>query len=479
MKTEPVIYELSKKGRRGCSLPEIDVPETAIPEDIARGELKLPEVAEIDVVRHFTHLASRQICIDSNFYPLGSCTMKYNPKVNERTASLEGFTNLHPLQPEDTCQGALRIMYELGNYLAEIGGMDSVTLQPAAGALGELCGIMMIKAYHISRGDSARRVILVPDSAHGTNPATAAMAGFQIKKVPSNDRGTVDIAALEDALGDDVAGMMLTNPNTLGLFEYDVETICRLVHEAGGLMYGDGANMNAVLGRYRPGDVGFDAMHFNLHKTFSTPHGGGGPGSGPVGVKSHLEPFLPAPVVIKNGNTYSLDYNRPQSIGRLHSFYGNFLVMVRAYTYIRSLGPDGLRQAAESAVVNANYLMAKLRSVYEVPYDHLCMHEFVASASKHKKLGVRALDIAKRLLDMGFHAPTVYFPLIVDEALMIEPTETESKETLDEFVSAMFQIDKEARENPDILKTAPHNMPVSRVDETTAARRPNLAWSGE
>jgi glycine dehydrogenase subunit 2 len=479
MRTEPLIYELSKNGRRGCTLPDLDVPAAALPEDIIRDELRLPQVSELDVVRHFTHLAFRQMSIDGCFYPLGSCTMKYNPKVNERTAALDGFKCLHPLQPEDTCQGALRVMYELGDYLAEIGGMDAVTLQPAAGALGELCGVMMIKAYHSSRGDSARRVILVPDSAHGTNPATAAMAGFQIRKVPSNERGTVDISALESALGDDVAGMMLTNPNTLGIFESDVETICRMVHEAGGLMYGDGANMNAVLGRYRPGDVGFDAMHFNLHKTFSTPHGGGGPGSGPVGVKSHLEPFLPVPVVIKDKDMYSLDYDRPQSIGRLHSFYGNFLVMVRAYTYIRSLGREGLRQAAESAVVNANYLMAKLRSVYEVPYDHFCMHEFVASASEQKKLGVRALDIAKRLLDMGFHAPTVYFPLIVEEALMIEPTETESKETLDAFVSAMLQIDQEARETPDVVKTAPHEMPVSRVDETTAARRPNLAWTGE
>lgn len=478
IKEEPFICELSRPGRVGCTLPESDVPETsvtsALPAGSVREQLPLPELSELDVVRHFTHLSQRQISVDASFYPLGSCTMKYNPKVNERVCRLPGFTALHPLQPEETCQGALQLMYELQEYLMEIGGMDAVTLQPAAGAHGESCGIMVIKAYHESRGDDARKIILVPDSAHGTNPATAARSGFQIKKVPSNEKGLVDLEALKAALGPDVAGMMLTNPNTLGLFEQNVVEICKLVHEAGGLMYGDGANMNAVLGHARPGDLGFDVMHFNLHKTFSTPHGGGGPGSGPVGVKSCLEPFLPKPLVAKVGETYKLDYDRPQSIGRLLSFYGNFLVMVRAYAYIRTLGPDGLKEVTDMAVLNANYMKAKLQGTYPVPFDGYCMHEFVASAKEHKKRGVRALDIGKRLLDLGFHAPTVYFPLIVDEALMVEPTETESKETLDAFIDAMIQIDKESYEDPDMLHHAPQNCPVTRVDEVMAARKPNL-----
>jgi glycine dehydrogenase subunit 2 len=459
-------------------VPETPV-ETALPKDAIREELPLPELSELDVVRHFTHLSTRQMSVDNNFYPLGSCTMKYNPKVNERVARIPGFAAIHPLQPEETVQGALQLMYELQQDLAEIGGMDAVTLQPAAGAHGELAGIMIIKAYHKSRGDDARKIILVPDSAHGTNPATAARSGFQIKKVPSNEHGLVDLEALKAALGPDVAGMMLTNPNTLGLFEKDVVEICRLVHGAGGMMYGDGANMNAILGHARPGDLGFDVMHFNLHKTFSTPHGGGGPGSGPVGVKAHLEPFLPVPVVKKTDQGYGLDYTLPQSIGRLMTFYGNFLVMVRAYAYIRSLGPDGLREVSDIAVLNANYLMARLRDTYPVPYDHYCMHEFVASAKEFRKRGVRALDIGKRLLDLGFHAPTVYFPLIVDEALMIEPTETESKETLDAFVDAMLLIARESEEQPEVLAHTPYDMPVTRVDEVTAARRPNLRCVGE
>jgi len=479
-------------------LPEVDVPEIpvelALPEGMVREDLLLPEVSEVDLVRHFTHLSHRQFCIDSQFYPLGSCTMKYNPKVDERIAGLQGFAWLHPLQPEETVQGALALMYELERYLAEIGGMDAVTLQPAAGAQGELTGMLMVRAYHRSRRDEARKVVIVPDSAHGTNPATATRSGFQIRKVPSNDQGTVDVEALKTLLGPDVAGMMLTNPNTLGLFEHDVVEICRLVHEAGGLMYCDGANMNAILGYSRPGDMGFDVMHFNLHKTFSTPHGGGGPGSGPVGVKDALKPFLPIPVVERrdqvmarsldipaqrHAQEYSLNYDTPASIGRVHSFYGNFLVMVRAYAYIRSLGAEGLREVSENAVLNANYLMARLRNAYPVPYDARCMHEFVSSAKEFRKRGVRALDIAKRLLDFGFHAPTVYFPLIVEEALMIEPTETESMETLDAFAEAMLEIERESKEATDRVREAPHCTPVRRVDEATAARRPNLTCIGE
>jgi len=483
MRQEPLIYEISRPGRVGCTLPCADVPETdielALPEGGVRDELPLPEVSELDVVRHFTHLSQKQISIDSSFYPLGSCTMKYNPKVNDRIAAMPGFSLIHPLQPEKTVQGALALMYEMEQYLAEIAGMDAVTLQPLAGAQGELTGVMIIKAYHTSRGDDARKVILVPDSAHGTNPATAARVGYKVKKVPSNERGMVDVEALKGLLGPDVAGMMLTNPNTLGLFESNVVEICRLVHDAGALMYCDGANMNAIMGKARPGDMGFDVMHFNLHKTFSTPHGGGGPGSGPVAVKEFLKPFLPVPVVEKNVQDYRLNYDKPQSIGRVHSFYGNFLVMVKAYAYIRSMGFEGLREASEMAVLNANYIMAKLKDVYPVPYNKLCMHEFVATAKEHKKRGVKALDIGKRLLDMGFHAPTVYFPLIVDEALMIEPTETESKDTLDAFIEAMLEIDRESKESPDMVTHAPHNAPIKRVDEVTAARKPKLTCFGE
>jgi glycine dehydrogenase subunit 2 len=482
MKEEPLVYDLSGPGRVGCTLPEVDVPETAIepalPKNAVRETLPLPEMSELDVVRHFTHLSARQFSIDSEFYPLGSCTMKYNPKVSERAAALQGFAALHPLQPQETCQGALALIYELEQLLAEIGGMDAVTLQPAAGAQGELAGVMMIKAYHRSRGDNGRAVILVPDSAHGTNPATATRSKFQVRKLPSNQHGTVDVAALKSMLGPDVAGLMLTNPNTLGLFEVDVVEICRLVHQAGALMYCDGANMNAILGYSRPGDMGFDVMHFNLHKTFSTPHGGGGPGAGPVGVKDVLKPFLPVPVVEKNDKEYALSYSSPHSIGRLHSFYGNFLIMVRAYSYIRVLGAEGLREVSENAVLNANYLMARLKEAYPVPYDKHCMHEFVASAKEHRRRGVRALDIAKRLLDFGFHPPTVYFPLIVEEALMIEPTETESKQTLDAFIEAMLEIDRESREEPETVTRAPHNAPVRRVDEATAARRLNLRCVG-
>ncbi|MCL5103812.1 MAG: aminomethyl-transferring glycine dehydrogenase subunit GcvPB [Armatimonadetes bacterium] len=478
MKGEPFIYDKSRRGRVGCTLPKVDVQETdletALPPDAIRADLPLPEVSEPEIVRHFMNLSRRQFSIDTNFYPLGSCTMKYNPKINDRIAALPGFASLHPLQPEETVQGALALIHELEGYLAEIAGMDAVSLQPAAGAQGELAGTKIIRAYHKSRGNDGRNVVIIPDSAHGTNPATAARCGYEVRKLPSNERGTVDVAALKTLLGPDVAGMMLTNPNTLGRFEADVVEICRLVHEAGALMYYDGANMNAILGRSRPGDMGFDVMHFNLHKTFSTPHGGGGPGSGPVAVRELLRPYLPVPIVEKSGDAYSLNYDKPDSIGRMHSFYGNFLVAVRAYAYIRMLGEEGLRQVSDNAVLNANYLMAKLRDKYPVPFDQFCMHEFVASAAEHKNRGVKALDIAKRLLDFGFHAPTVYFPLIVEEALMIEPTETESKETLDAFVEAMLEIDRESVEDVEAVTSAPHNTPVRRVDEVLAARQADL-----
>lgn len=459
------------------------MPETSVarnlPEGTVRDILELPEVYELDVARHFMHLSHHQFSIDSQFYPLGSCTMKYNPKVNERIARLPGFAAIHPLAPDEIAQGALGLMYELERYLAEIGGMDAATLQPAAGALGELTGMLMVRAYHQSRQDTARTVVLVPDSAHGTNPATARRCGFDIRKLPSNTSGRVDMEALKSLIGPDVAGLMLTNPNTLGLFETDVVEISHLVHDAGALMYCDGANMNAILGRARPGDMGFDVMHFNLHKTFSTPHGGGGPGAGPVAVKEFLKPFLPIPIIEKTGDGYTLSNDYPQTIGRLHSFYGNFLVMVRAFAYIRSLGTEGIREVSDIAVLNANYLMAKLRDAYPVPYGERCMHEFVSSAKSHRKRGVRALDIAKRLLDYGMHPPTVYFPLIVEEALMVEPTETESKETLDRFIAAMLEIDKESIDDAEKIRNAPHNMPVRRVNETIAARRPILTCFGE
>lgn len=479
MSEEPLLYELSSPGRVGCTLPTLDVPESPIPDGMERRELDLPEVHEPDIMRHFVHLSQRQFCIDCNFYPLGSCTMKYNPKVNERIASLTGFSAIHPLQPVETVQGALALLHEVETYLAEIGGMDAVTLQPAAGAQGELCGMLIVRSYHRSRGDDQRKIMLVPDSAHGTNPATAARCGFRVSKLKSNPEGTVDLDALKSMLGPDVAGLMLTNPNTLGLFEPHVAEICRLVHDAGGLVYCDGANMNAILGHARPGDLGFDVMHFNLHKTFSTPHGGGGPGAGPVAVKEFLRPFLPLPVIEESGGHFTLSEDRPLTIGRLHSFYGNFLVMVRALAYIRSLGAEGMTEVSENAVLNANYLMAKLKDTYPVPYGRHCMHEFVATAREFRKQGIRALDIAKRLLDYGFHPPTIYFPLIADEALMIEPTETESKETLDAFIAAMLQIAREINEEPETVKSAPHSTPVRRVDEVTAARRPILTCVGD
>jgi glycine dehydrogenase subunit 2 len=478
----PLIFEAGGPGRRGYAPPAADVPEAPVEsllpaEYLRSGELPLPELSELEVVRHFVNLSRRNHSVDVGFYPLGSCTMKYNPKVNEEAAALPGFARLHPYQPVSTVQGALALMYHLGRYLCEIAGLSEVSLQPAAGAQGELTGLLMIKAYHEHRGEgAARREVIVPDSAHGTNPASAAMCGFKVVTVASNARGNMDTAALRRVVGPQTAGLMLTNPNTLGLFEEQIAEIADLVHEAGGLLYYDGANANAILGISRPGDMGFDVVHFNLHKTFSTPHGGGGPGAGPVCVGAELTPFLPAPVVIRQGDVYALDYDRPLSVGRVHSFYGNFAVLVRAYAYIRALGPDGLRRVSETAVLHANYLLAKLAPYFEAPYARRCMHEFVLSGMRQKAQGVRTLDMAKRLLDYGVHAPTVYFPLIVEEAMMIEPTETEPVEVLDAFAAALIDIAREAEENPEVLRTAPHTTPVGRLDETRAARRPDVAW---
>ncbi|MFS8513595.1 MAG: aminomethyl-transferring glycine dehydrogenase subunit GcvPB [Planifilum fulgidum] len=476
-----LIFELSKPGRVAYSLPEPDVPaiepEEVLPEELLRDEPpELPEVSEPDLVRHYIELSRRNYGVDNGFYPLGSCTMKYNPKVHEDVARLPGFARIHPYQPEETVQGALQLLYELQQYLAEITGMDRVTLQPAAGAQGEWTGLMMIRAYHESRGDTGRNKVIVPDSAHGTNPASATVAGFQTVTVPSDERGLVDVEALRAAVGEDTAALMLTNPNTLGLFEREIQEIADIVHQAGGLLYYDGANANAILGIARPGDMGFDVVHLNLHKTFTTPHGGGGPGAGPVGVKKELAPFLPVPVVEKGEEGFYLKEDLPHSIGRVKGFYGNFGILVRAYAYIRTMGPDGLRRVSENAVLNANYVMRKLAPYFDLPYPQHCKHEFVLSGKRQKKLGVRTLDMAKRLLDFGIHPPTIYFPLIVEECLMIEPTETESKETLDRFIDAMIQIAREAEENPERVQEAPTATVVKRLDEVTAARKPVLRW---
>jgi glycine dehydrogenase subunit 2 len=478
---QPLIFELSKPGRIGYSLPELDVPEVDVIELIPEGymreeEPELPEVSELDIMRHYTALSKRNHGVDSGFYPLGSCTMKYNPKVNENVARFNGFAHLHPLQDESSVQGALELMYDLQQHLKEITGMDEVTLQPAAGAHGEWTGLMMIRAYHEANGDFQRTKVIVPDSAHGTNPASATVAGLETITVKSNEHGLVDIEDLKRVVGPDTAALMLTNPNTLGLFEENIVEMAEIVHEAGGKLYYDGANLNAVLSKARPGDMGFDVVHLNLHKTFTGPHGGGGPGSGPVGVKEDLIPFLPKPVIMKKDEKYVLDYDRPQSIGRVKPYYGNFGINVRAYTYIRSMGPDGLKEVTENAVLNANYMMRKLAPYYDLPFDRHCKHEFVLSGKRQKKLGVRTLDIAKRLLDFGYHPPTIYFPLNVEECIMIEPTETESKETLDAFIDAMIQIAKEAEENPEIVQEAPHTTVVKRLDETTAARKPILRY---
>lgn len=477
-----LIFELSHPGRVGYSLPVCDVPEQQlndlIPAKFQRQQpAELPEVSEVDVIRHYTALSRRNFGIDNGFYPLGSCTMKYNPKINEDVARFPGFAKIHPYQPEESIQGALELLYNLQQDLAALTGMDRVTLQPAAGAHGEWTGLMMIKAYHESRGDKRTKVI-VPDSAHGTNPASATVAGFETVTIKSNDRGLVNIDELKKAVGSDTAALMLTNPNTLGLFEEQITEIAAVVHEAGGLLYYDGANTNAIMGLTRPGDMGFDVVHLNLHKTMSTPHGGGGPGAGPVGVKSLLIPFLPTPMVERNeAGQYYFEYNYPESIGRVKSFYGNFGILVRAYTYMRTLGPDGLRKVSEYAVLNANYMMARLAPYYDVPFNRACKHEFVMSGNRQKEHGVRTLDIAKRLLDFGYHPPTIYFPLNVEESIMIEPTETESKETLDGFIDIMIQIAQEAIDNPELVINAPYSTVVSRLDETLAARKPVLNCS--
>ncbi|MFZ6029325.1 MAG: aminomethyl-transferring glycine dehydrogenase subunit GcvPB [Chloroflexota bacterium] len=474
---EPLIYELSAPGRRGLRFPGVDVPLAELPDAaLLRPDLPLPEVSEVDVVRHFTRLSQRNYAIDTGMYPLGSCTMKYNPKINEEVARLPGFAGVHPLQPVESVQGCLALMFTLQEWLKEIGGFAGVTLQPAAGAHGELTGVLMIRAYHQARGDAKRNKIVVPDSAHGTNPATSGMAGLRVVQVKSDARGNVDLAALKAECDETLAGIMLTNPNTLGLFEENVEEVVQLVHAAGGLVYGDGANLNALLGIVRPGDLGFDAVHINLHKTFSTPHGGGGPGSGPVGVSSRLLDFLPAPLVAITGEDAAegmpvYGFSQPaQSIGRVKSFNGQFGMLVRAFTYIAMHGPDGLRAVSEHAVLNANYLLAKVRHKYHLPYDRICMHEFVVEGSLPDAPEIHALDIAKRLMDYNFHPPTNYFPLIVREALMIEPTETESKETLDAFADALLQIAEEARLQPELLHDAPHHTPIGRVDEVRAAK---------
>jgi len=482
-----LIFELSSPDRVGYSLPDLDVPirdiKELLPKERLRENLDLPELSEVDVVRHFIRLSILNHHVDKGFYPLGSCTMKYNPKINEDLSRLSGFSQVHPFQPEKTVQGALQLMYELGEYLKEIGGVDAITLQPAAGAQGELTGMLMVRAYH-TKNKKSRKKVIIPDSAHGTNPASVIIAGYNTVQVKSNEKGLVDIEELKREMDEEVAAVMLTNPNTLGLFESQIEEIDKIVHSYGAILYMDGANLNALMGIVRPGDIGFDIVHFNLHKTFSTPHGGGGPGSGPLGVKKFLERFLPIPTVDKRTNKkgeeeYFLDYKKPDSIGRMLGFYGNFAVLVKAYAYIRACGPDGLKNVSENAVLNANYLLASLKDYYHLPYPGFCMHEFVLSSSKQKEKGVKTLDIAKRLLDYRLHAPTVYFPLIVSEALMIEPTESESQESLDEFISAMIKIAREVDENPEIVKSAPHITPVKRLDEVKASKDLDVRWTSK
>jgi glycine dehydrogenase subunit 2 len=481
--SEPLIYEISVAGRCGVDMPAPDVPEVELPRDLVRADSGLPELSQLDVVRHYLHLSQMNYSIDGGFYPLGSCTMKYNPKINEDVARLPGFAATHPLQDPMTVQGNLAVMYQLQEWLKEIGGFAGVSLQPAAGAHGEFTGILIMRAYHLSRGDARRTKILIPDSAHGTNPASTTMSGLQVTQLPSDSRGNIDLEALRAACDDTVGGLMLTNPNTLGLFEEHLEEVVKLVHDCGGLLYGDGANMNALVGIARPGDLGFDVLHYNLHKTFSTPHGGGGPGSGPVGVSEKLVDFLPGPIVDieypDDGDETPLYVlvTPKQSIGRMRAFAGNFGMFIRAYTYMRIHGAQGLLENSQYAVLNANYLRVKLRDKYPVPYDRINMHEFVcqgkfegSDASAGSGQAVRALDVSKRLIDYGYHPPTNYFPLIVPEALMIEPTETESKQTLDGFIDAMRKIADEAVNQPELLHSAPHRAPVRRMDEVKAAR---------
>jgi glycine dehydrogenase subunit 2 len=469
-------FDLSQPGRRACTLPSLDVPAAPLPPaELLRRDLNLPELGQVDLVRYFLALSRLNYSIDTGFYPLGSCTMKYNPKVHEDVARLPGFAQIHPLQPAETAQGALALMYDLQRCLAEITGLDAVSLAPAAGAQGELAGMLIVKAYLAESGQAGRTRVLVPDSAHGTNPASATMAGFEVVTVPTDAEGNTDMVAFADALDDGVAAMMLTLPSTLGLFYPNIGEIAETLHRRGALLYGDGANLNALLGQARFGDMGFDIVHLNMHKTFSTPHGGGGPGAGPIAVKGFLAPYLPAPCVEKEGNVLVLA-TPERSIGRMGLFHGHFGVLLRAYAYIRTLGTGGLRQVSANAVINANYILARLREAYDLPYDRRCMHEAVFSGNRQRAKGVRTWDIAKRLIDYGFHPPTVYFPLIVDEALMIEPTETESKEALDAFCDALLAIAREAEEEPQVVLDAPHDTPVGRLDEAAAARKPVLRW---
>lgn len=475
------IYEISSKGLSAVEFPELKVEAVDIAAEfgaLIRKEVPvLPEVTEIEIMRHYSYLAEMNFGVDSGMYPLGSCTMKYNPRVNEDAARLEGFAGLHPQQPVSTVQGAIKLMFELQEDLSEIAGFAATTLQPAAGAHGEYTALALFRAAHTAAGNPRKKVI-IPDTAHGTNPASVVMCGYETVSIPSNDQGMIDLEALRAALDEDTAAFMLTNPNTVGMFDENIIEITKMVHEVGAFAYCDGANLNAILGIARPGDVGFDALHINLHKTFGTPHGGGGPGSGPVCVTRDLAPFLPGPVAAFNGEEYL--WETPEhSIGRVRSFNGNFGVLVRAYAYIKALGGTGIREVSEQAVLSANYLRVKLQDVWQIAYDRTCMHEFVITGAPLKRVsGVRTLDVAKRLLDYGFHPPTIYFPLLVEEAMMIEPTETESKSSLDEFVAAMRQIHAEAIEDPELLKGAPYSTPVRRLDEAAAARNPNVAWQG-
>ncbi|SPF35109.1 putative glycine dehydrogenase (decarboxylating) subunit 2 [Candidatus Sulfotelmatobacter kueseliae] len=477
---EGLIFEKSSAGKAAWRLPPLDVPEVDTAKLLGAADRKdlghMPEVSEIEIIRHFTRLSTWNYAIDLGMYPLGSCTMKYNPRVNEVVSRLDGLANGHPYQPEKISQGALRILKTLSDCLIEITGMDAITLQPAAGAHGEFTGLLLVRAYHQSKGH-ARKKILIPDSAHGTNPATAATVGYAVENLKSNPQGMVDVAALASQMNEDVAALMLTNPNTLGVFEHEIHKIADIMHAKGGLLYMDGANMNALVGKVRPGDFGVDVMHLNLHKTFSTPHGGGGPGSGPVAVKKILEPYLPTPVVIaKSDGTLGFEYDRPQSVGRVRAFYGNFGMFVRALAYTLANGPDGLRQTTEDAVLNANYIRKGLEGVYDLPYPTPSMHEVVFSDKLQAKKGVKTMDIAKRLIDYGFHPYTTAFPLIVPGALMIEPTESESKEEMDLFIDAMKSIAEEVEEDPEMVLAAPHTTRVSRLDEVAAARKPVLRW---
>jgi len=472
-----LIYEKSQPGRRAGRVPSYDLPVPDVPAELRReAPPRLPEVPENEIVRHFTALADRNFGIDTGFYPLGSCTMKYNPRVNERVVGLPGFRDLHPLQEDEGAQGALELMWELQQILAEVAGLPAVTLQPAAGSQGELTGLMLMRAAFADRGEPGRNVIITADTAHGTNPASVTMAGFELEKVATTDRGNLDLDDVRAKVDDRTAGLMLTNPSTLGLFDEGIEEVAEIFHSRGALLYYDGANLNAVVGRSRPGDMGFDIVHYNLHKTFSQPHGGGGPGGGPVAVRKEIEPFLPSPTVVRDGDAFRLDHERPKSIGRVRGFAGPFGVFVRSYAFMRAYGP-ALRDMSEVAVLNANYLLALLRDVYDLPYDRLCMHEFVLSArSMKREHGVTALDVAKRLMDHGIHPPTIYFPLVVPEALMIEPTETETKERLDEFVDAMRSIAAEAVSEPETLRSAPLTRPVRRLDEVKAAKQPVVRY---